>query len=98
MQITDYSGQSSVGLATLNLYLAKLTPLRQIDLKIVDGQQVLVVTGPKATLVSNSFGWGRLDERSTALSQATSILGWPVPLKILQQIPPDQERFIRRNK
>jgi len=96
MQITDYSGQSNVGIATLNLY--KLTPLRQIDLKIQDGQQVVVLTGPKATLVSNSFGWGRFDERSAALSQATSILGWPVPLNILKQIPPDQERFIRGNK
>jgi len=94
MQITDYSGQSSVGIATLRLYLDKLTPPVQLDLKVLQGQQVLVVTGPKATLVSNSFGWGRLDERTRALSQATAILGWPVSSEVFQQIPPTEERII----
>jgi len=98
LKITDLSGQSNVGIATINLYRDKLTPLAQIDLKLVDGQQVVVMTGPKATLESNSFGWGRFDERSTALSQATSLLGLSVPLNILQQIPPDQERLIRGSK
>jgi len=98
MQITEYSGQSSVGIATLNLYLNKLTPLRQIDLKVVDGQQVVVMTGPHATLVSNSFGWGQIDERSTALSQATAILGMPVAPEVFHQIPPDQERIIHTSR
>ena len=95
MQITDYSGESSVGIATLHLYMDKLTPLRQIDLKIIEGQQYLVVTGPKATFVSNSFRWGRLDEWTKSLSQATTILGCPLSLEVLQQIPSDEERTIQ---
>jgi len=93
--ITDNSSQSSIGLAALGLYRDKLTPLVQIDLKVQGGQQILVVTGPRDTFVSNSFGWGRPDERTTALWQATSILGWPVPIEVFQQIPPTQERLIR---
>jgi len=93
--ITDNSSQSSTGLAALRLYRDKLTPLVQIDLKVQGGQQVLVVTGPRDTFVSNSFGWGRPDERTEALQQATSVLGWAVPLEVFQQIPPSQERLIR---
>jgi len=96
--ITDNSAQSSIGLAVLGLYRDKLTPPVQIELKVRGGQQVLVVTGPQATLESNSFGWGRLDERTKALWQATSVLGWSLPLELLQQIPPDQERLIRGSK
>ena len=95
MQITDNSGESSVGIATLHLYLDKLTPLRQIDLKIIEGQQYLVVTGPKATFVSNSFSWGRVDEWTRTLSQATTMLGCPLSPEVLQQIPPDEERTIQ---
>jgi len=96
MQITDYSGESSVGIATLHLYMDKLTPLRQIDLKIIEGQQYLVVTGPKATFVSNSFSWGRVDEWTRTLSQATAILGCPVPPEVLQQIPSKAEIMTKR--
>ena len=95
MIITDDSNQSSTGLAVLGHYRDKLTPLVQINLKVQDGQQVLVVTGPRATFVSNSFGWGRPDERTEALRQATAVLGWPVPLEVFQQIPPTQERLIQ---
>jgi len=93
--IEENSSQSSTGLAVLRHYRDKLTPLVQINLKVMDGQQVLVVTGPRDTLVSNSFGWGRADERTKALCQATSVLGWPVPLEVFQQIPPTQERLIQ---
>lgn len=95
MIIEENSAQSSTGLAALRHYLAGLTPPRQIDLKIQGGQQILVVTGPRDTFVSNSFGWGRPDERTEALQQATSVLGWPVPLEVFQQIPPTQERLLR---
>ena len=98
VNITDYSNESIVGIATINLYKDKLTPLMQIDLKIRRGQQVVVMTGPKATLESNSFGWGRFDKRSTALSQATSLLGLSVPPEVLQQIPPGEERIIQGSK
>jgi len=93
--ITDNSSQSSIGLAALVLYRDKLTPPSQIELKIRDGQQVLVVTGPRGTFVSNSFGWGRLDERTEALREAISVLGWPISLEVFQQIPTTQERLIR---
>ena len=98
MKITDLSGQSSIGMAMLNRYKDKLTPLRQINLMIWEGQQFLVVTGPKTTLASNSFSWGKVDEWTRTLSQATTVLGWPVPPEVLQQIPATEERIIHTSR
>jgi hypothetical protein len=96
--ITDESGISSVGLALLKLYRNVLTPPEKIELKVQGKNQFLVVTGPKDTLVSNSFGWGRPDERTNALFRATVDLGLPLPLEMLQHIPPTQERLIQMGK
>ena len=91
--ITDKSGVSSVGLGLLQVYRDVLTPPQKIELKVRGKDQFLVVTGPKDTLVSNSFGWGRPDERTNALFRATVYLGLPLPLAMLQQIPPTQDGF-----
>jgi len=92
--ITDKSGLSKVGLALLRANRDKLTPPTRIELKIRGEQQVLVVTGPQATFESASFGWGRADERTKALSEALGYLGWPQPPEMLKEIPASQERLI----
>jgi len=92
--ITDWSGLSKVGLALLRANRDKLIPPKRIELKIRGDQQVLVVTGPLETFEESvSFGWGRADERTKALSEGLEELGWPLPLETLQQIPAGEERL-----
>jgi len=93
--ITDQSGLSTVGLALLRANRDRLVPPMRIELKIRGVQQVLVVTGPQETFESASFGWGRADERTKALAEATAVLGCPLPVGALQEIPPTEERVIK---
>lgn len=94
--ITDRSGLSKVGLALLRNNLDKLTPARSIELKIRGEQQVVIVYGPYEVFESNSFGWGRDDDRTKALSEAVTSLGWPLPLEELSKLEPDKDQLIRK--
>ena len=94
--ITDRSGLSKVGLALLSKNLDKLTPPRQIELKTRGEQQVVIVYGPYEVFESSSFGWGRDDDRTKALSEALKSLGWPLPLDELRSLEPDKDQLIRK--
>jgi len=96
--ITDRSGLTKVGLALLRANRDRLTPPKRIELKVRGDKQVLVVTGPQETFESASFGWGRPDERTRALSEATAELGWALPPEELQEIPAGEERLIMECK
>ena len=94
--ITDKSGLSKVGLALLRKNLDKLTPAKSIELKRRGEQQVVIVMGPEDSFESNSFGWGRADERTRALAEAAEALGWPLSVETFQKIPFDEERLINK--
>ena len=94
--ITDRSKLSQVGLALLRKNLDKLAPPRSIELKIRGEQQVVIVYGPYEVFESNSFGWGRDDERTRALSEAVKSLGWSLPFDELTNLEPDKDQLINR--
>lgn len=94
--IRDTSGLSKVGLALLRNNLDKLTPPRSIELKVRGEQQVLIVSGPGDSFESNSFGWGRADERTKALAEAVKVLGWPLTTRILEEFPANEDRLIKK--
>lgn len=93
--ITDRSGLTKVGLALLRANRDKLTPPKRVELKIRGDTQVLIVTGPQETFESASFGWGRANERTEALSEALAELGWPLTLETLQEMPAGEDRLIK---
>lgn len=94
--IRDRSGLSKVGLALLRKNLDKLSPPRSIELKIRGEQQVVIVYGPYDVFESNSFGWGRDDGRTKALSEAVAVLGWPLPFDTIREFNPTEDRIITR--
>lgn len=94
--ITDNSGLTKVGLALLRNNLDRLTPVKTIELKIRGEQQVVVVTGSYESFESNSFGWGRADDKTNALAEAAKELGWPLPVETFQEIPFDEDRLINK--
>jgi len=94
--IKDTSGLSNVGLALLRKNLDKLTQPRSIELKVRGEQQVLIVSGPGDSFESNSFGWGRADERTKALAEAVKALGWPLPYEEFQKLPANEDRLIKK--
>lgn len=94
--IRDTSGLSKVGLALIRKNLDKLTPPRSIYLKVRGEQQVLIVSGPGDSFESNSFGWGRADERTKALAEAAEALGWPLPYEEFQKLPTNEDRLIKK--
>ena len=94
--IKDTSGLNKVGLALLRNNLDKLTPPRSIELKVRGEQQVLIVSGPGDSFESNSFGWGRADERTKALAEAVEALGWPLTTRILEEFPANEDRLIKK--
>jgi len=94
--IRDTSGLSKVGLALLRRNLGKLTPTESIELKVRGEQQVVIVTGPNDSFESNSFGWGRADERTKALAEAAAALGWPLPYDEFQKRPFNEGCLIKK--
>lgn len=94
--IMDKSGLSKIGLALLHKNLDKLTPTKQIELKIRGEQQVVIVYGPYEVFESNSFGWGRDDDRTKALSEAVKSLGWALPFDELAKLEPNEDQLIRK--
>ena len=92
--IKDTSGLSRVGLTLLRNNLDKLTPTKSIELKVRGDRQVVIITGPVDSFESSSFGWGRADERTKALAEATAALGWPLPVETLQEIPFNEELLL----
>lgn len=86
--ITDKSGLPSVGLALIKNNLDKLKPPKAVILRCKGGQQV-VIEGPAETIVSFSFGWGRNDDRTQALSTALTELGWYAPVEKLIHLDPE---------
>jgi len=106
--ITDKSGLSKVGLALLRNNLGKHIPVLSIELKIRGAQQVVIVHGPQETFESSSFGWGRDDDRTKALSEVVELLEWqtgmvlirengtavPLPLEDLSKLEPDKDQLI----
>jgi len=94
--IKDTSGLNKVGLALLRRNLDKLTPTKSIELKVRGEQQVLIVSGPSDSFESNSFGWGRADERTKALAEAAAALGWPLAYEEFQKIPFNEDRLIKK--
>lgn len=94
--IKDGSGLSKVGLALLRKNQDKLCPPRQIELKLRGEQQVLVVAGQNDTFESNSFGWGRADGKTKALSEAVAKLGWPLSLEELEKLDPNKDHLIKK--
>jgi len=85
-----------VGLALLRRNLDKLTPTKSIELKVRGEQQVIIVSGPGDSFESNSFGWGRADERTKALAEAAAVLGWPLPYEEFQDMPVNEDRLIKK--
>jgi len=59
-------------------------------------QQVVIVYGPYEVFESNSFGWGRDDDRTKALSEAVKSLGWPLSLDEMSKLEPDKDQLIRK--
>jgi len=94
--IRDNSGLSKVGLALLRKNLDKLSPPKSVELKIRGEQQVVIVYGPYDTFESNSFGWGRDDDRTKALAEAVAILGWPLPFETIRELDPTADRIIKK--
>lgn len=93
--IRDKSGISKVGLALLRTNLASLSPPKRIELQVRGEQQVLVVIGPFDSYESNSFGWGRDDDRPRTLAEAVGTLGWPLPVEDVQKFEPDKGLLIK---
>jgi len=94
--IKDTSRLSKVGLALLRRNLEKLTPTGSIELKVRGEQQVVIVSGPSDSFESNSFGWGRADERTKALAEAAAALGWPLPVETFQELAPGEGCLINK--
>ncbi len=94
--IADKSGLSAVGMALLRRNLDKLTPPSQLELHVRGDKQVLVVTGPEETFESSSFGWGRADDHTKALSEALDVLGWQLPLEEVQALDPEKDHVIKK--
>ncbi|KKM68812.1 hypothetical protein LCGC14_1457100 [marine sediment metagenome] len=93
--ITDGSGLSVVGLALLRRNKDKLLPPVSLELKVMGGKQVMLLTGTTDSFWSSSFGWGRADERSQALFTALDELGCPMPLEQIQLLDPDGDHTFR---
>ena len=96
MLIRDNSGLSKVGLALLRKNLDKLSPPKSVELKIRGEQQVVIVYGPYDMFESNSFGWGRDNDRTKALAEAVAILGWPLPFETIRELDPTADRIINK--
>ena len=94
--IRDNSGLSKVGLALLRKNLNKLTPPKSVELKIRGEQPVVIVYGPYDMFESNSFGWGRDNDRTKALAEAVAILGWPLPFETIRELDPTADRIINK--
>jgi len=96
--IKDTSRLSKVGLALLRKNLEKLTPTESLELKVKGEQQVVIVSGPADSFESNSFGWGRADERTKALAEAAGALGWPLPVETFQKLPTNEGCLIKKGQ
>jgi len=94
--IRDNSGLSKVGLALLRKNRDKLTPPKSVELKIRGEQQVVIVYGPYDMFESNSFGWGRDDDRTKALAEAVATLGWPLPFETIREFDSTEDRIIKQ--
>ncbi len=93
--ITDNSGLSAVGMALLRRNKDKLLPPVSLELKLMGGKQVMVLTGSTDSFWSSSFGWGRADERAKALCAALDELGCPMPLEQIQGLDPEGDHTFR---